>query len=892
MIVIVAILLIFGVVVRHKWRNAAAKKEEILRLVAMASEEEAEIAKLQAVDGYSYTPPPPPPPPSPPPPPLEKRCYCAVCYRPTTTRCSQCKAVRYCSGKCQIIHWRQGHKDDCRPATSLHATKESKRVLEIHLDNHVGIPFNNEVEIRSDRAPEVDDSGSSSSSLPCISTSTERSETSFDASVSEDLESETVSSPDKVASEGIKSHMLQTISDPDKTDAPSLYPLNSTVYTVNKTLKANKINKKLATKTDENFQSTSFKDKVSRNGAAVLQEFVLDATELRSPQSSSSLQAVSSVENGENQEHQSSGKVMKSIYSRGSGNPNQVSSVELRNSQCSKSLSTSSSNEYWKNEAQLCTAKETRSMSFRSSLNDQNMYTEAGSLHSEIKDVRMLAQPTSKGLKTSVRKFVQHFRVPKQPKSFTFDMGKDSAGTYNHKIVFPPKLFMQLYSCDGMKLHPFGLVNCGNSCYANAVLQCLIFTRPLTSYLLQRLHSKTCRKRDWCLICEFERLIQKGQEMNSPFSPVGILSQIQKIGSHLSHGREEDAHDFLRNVVDRMQSIWLEEAGVSGQWVEDSTLLGLTFGGYLRSKIKCMKCSVRSEQCDRMMDLTVEINGDINTLEEALTQFTVSETLGGDDKYKCSRCKSYQKAKKKLTILDAPNILTIVLKRFRSGNLEKLNKLVQFPEILNLAPYMSGMSDKYPIYDLYAVVVHLNAMNAAYTGHYICYVKDFRREWFRIDDSRVTHVDLETVLSAEAYILFYARRTLRLPSLVTNSNVYSDGKTTRTMEAISTSISAKKKNSKSRSSDSDWYRDSKMVHQRSERHSYQLPPNDYTGNNILGPDNWHFHSNHRNSMVDSSSDCSSIFSASDAGSYSTDSTKDSSAEDISGYIFGSSLYHR
>ncbi|KAL0423147.1 UNVERIFIED_CONTAM: Ubiquitin carboxyl-terminal hydrolase 17 [Sesamum radiatum] len=794
MIVIVAILLIFGVVVRHKWRNAAAKKEEILRLVAMASEEEAEIAK-QAVDGYSYTPPPPPPPS--PPPQLEKRCYCAVCYRPTTTRCSQCKAVRYCSGKCQIIHWRQGHKDDCRPVASLHATKETKRVLETDLDNHVGIPFNDEVEICSDRTPDVEDSGSSSSSLPCVSSSTERSETSFDASVSEDLESETVSSPDKVASEGIKSHVLQTISDPDKTDVPSLDPLNSTVYTVNKTLKSNKINSKLATKNDENFQSTSFKDKRSGNGAAVLQEFVLDATQLRSPQSSSSLQAVSSVANGENQEHQSSGKVMKSVYSRGSGNHNQVSSVELRNSQCSKSLSTSSSNEYWKNEAQLCTAKETRSMSFRSSLNDQKMYTEAGSLHtlhSEIKDARMLAQPTSKGLKTSVRKFVQHFRVSKQPKSYTFDMGKDSAGTYNHKLL-----------CECSATVP----DLYSAIFNNTVFMPALF------------NNDSGRKRDWCLICEFERLIQKGQEMNSPFSPVGILSQIQKIGSHLSHGREEDAHDFLRNVVDRMQSIWLEEAGVSGQWVEDSTLLGLTFGGYLRSKIKCMKCSVRSEQCDRMMDLTVEINGDINTLEEALTQFTVSETLGGDDKYKCSRCKSYQKAKKKLTILDAPNILTIVLKRFR-----------------------------------------------------------------------VTHVDLETVLSTEAYILFYARRTPQLPSLVTNSNVYSDGKTKRTMEAISTSISAKKKNSKSRSSDSDWHADSKMLHQRSERHSYQLLPNDYTGNNILGPDNWHFHSNHRNSIVDSSSDCSSIFSASDAGSYSTDSTKDSSAEDISGYIFGSSLYHR
>lgn len=34
-----------------------------------------------------------------------------------------------------------------------------------------------------------------------------------------------------------------------------------------------------------------------------------------------------------------------------------------------------------------------------------------------------------------------------------------------------------------------------------------------------------------------------------------------------------------------MQSICLEEAGVSGSFAEDSTLIGLTFSGYLRSKV-------------------------------------------------------------------------------------------------------------------------------------------------------------------------------------------------------------------------------------------------------------------------------------------------------------------
>lgn len=37
------------------------------------------------------------------------------------------------------------------------------------------------------------------------------------------------------------------------------------------------------------------------------------------------------------------------------------------------------------------------------------------------------------------------------------------------------------------------------------------------------------------------------------------------------------------------------------------------------------------------MDLTVEIEGDIGTLEEALHQFTRTEILDGENKYQCSR---------------------------------------------------------------------------------------------------------------------------------------------------------------------------------------------------------------------------------------------------------------
>ncbi|WVY92089.1 hypothetical protein V8G54_037603 [Vigna mungo] len=54
-------------------------------------------------------------------------------------------------------------------------------------------------------------------------------------------------------------------------------------------------------------------------------------------------------------------------------------------------------------------------------------------------------------------------------------------------------------------------------------------------------------------------------------------------------------------------------------------------------KIKCMKCGGKSERQERMMDLTVEIDGEIATLEDALRQFTTAETLDGENKYNCVR---------------------------------------------------------------------------------------------------------------------------------------------------------------------------------------------------------------------------------------------------------------
>lgn len=80
-LVVCLVVPVIGFVVRRKWRLALARKEEIKRLLILAAEEAAR-AELEASADYGVVA-------------AVAQNQCAVCYFPTTTRCAQCKAVRY-----------------------------------------------------------------------------------------------------------------------------------------------------------------------------------------------------------------------------------------------------------------------------------------------------------------------------------------------------------------------------------------------------------------------------------------------------------------------------------------------------------------------------------------------------------------------------------------------------------------------------------------------------------------------------------------------------------------------------------------------------------------------------------------------------------------------------
>nr|XP_054484421.1 ubiquitin carboxyl-terminal hydrolase 16-like isoform X3 [Agelaius phoeniceus] len=195
-----------------------------------------------------------------------------------------------------------------------------------------------------------------------------------------------------------------------------------------------------------------------------------------------------------------------------------------------------------------------------------------------------------------------------------------------------------------------------------------------------------------------------------------------------------------------------------------------------------------------------ELNPEEDSVHHCLYQFTRNETLTETNKLLCDVCTQrhcgpknnlsekkcvYTNAKKQMLISLAPPILTLHLKRFQQAgfNLQKVNRHIKFPEVIDLAPFCTAKCKNVAegntkvLYSLYGVVEHSGTMRS---GHYTAYVKmramnnhlsdlvlrgqshasetePVEGQWFHISDTHVQPVSVSKVLSSQAYLLFYER---------------------------------------------------------------------------------------------------------------------------------------
>jgi ubiquitin carboxyl-terminal hydrolase 36/42 len=115
------------------------------------------------------------------------------------------------------------------------------------------------------------------------------------------------------------------------------------------------------------------------------------------------------------------------------------------------------------------------------------------------------------------------------------------------------------------------------------------------------------------------------------------------------------------------------------------------------------------------------------------------------------RCKKHVNAKKHFTIHQAPNVLTIHLKRFSPFG-TKIGHPLSYDETITLKNYMS--EDQHgPSYSLYGVICH--AGGGPNSGHYYAFTKDRNNRWHEMNDESVSPLRDAPTRLKNAYILFY-----------------------------------------------------------------------------------------------------------------------------------------
>ncbi|KAK4338546.1 hypothetical protein RND71_043033 [Anisodus tanguticus] len=326
-----------------------------------------------------------------------------------------------------------------------------------------------------------------------------------------------------------------------------------------------------------------------------------------------------------------------------------------------------------------------------------------------------------------------------------------------------------------------GLQNLGNTCFLNSVLQCLTYTEPLAAYLESGKHQNSCRMAGFCALCAIQKHVSRAlQATGKILAPKDLVSNLRCISRNFRNARQEDAHEYMVNLLESMHKCCLP-SGVPSESPSayEKSLVHKIFGGRLRSQVQCMQCKFCSDKFDPFLDLSLEIHK-ADSLHKALDHFTARELLdGGQRQYQCQQCKQKVKATKRLTIDKAPHVLTIHLKRFGShvpG--QKIDKKIHYGPTLDLKHFVSDTYGGEMKYTLYGVLVH--AGWSTHSGHYYCFVRTSSGNWYSLDDNQVVQVSERKVLEQKAYMLFYVRdRKSPVPKksvdVACNDNVITNG---------------------------------------------------------------------------------------------------------------------
>lgn len=331
-----------------------------------------------------------------------------------------------------------------------------------------------------------------------------------------------------------------------------------------------------------------------------------------------------------------------------------------------------------------------------------------------------------------------------------------------------------------------GLVNLGNTCYFNAVLQCLAHVPSLMQYLLGEgfVQDKLCfvnqNPLEMAFLSEFQNLVAAvTQSTARSIRPAELFKLLTLFHDQFNGGVQADAQECLTTILQILHNALklnvkitiVNGAGTSASFDQlrkgfkqyqshlshdGYSAIDEMFGSQFESRLTCAACGHSWSSFDPYSLVPVEIAPKALTLYDCLDQFMAAEVL---DDVQCDRCACKRQCTKQFKLWTLPKVMIIQLKRF-DHLMRKVTHFVQAPKVLNLSQYVSHPKvhnvvnvdpSALQLFALKGIVCHAGQLHG---GHYIakCAV---HTEWLEFNDESVTRISEDTLQSANNYILFY-----------------------------------------------------------------------------------------------------------------------------------------
>lgn len=323
---------------------------------------------------------------------------------------------------------------------------------------------------------------------------------------------------------------------------------------------------------------------------------------------------------------------------------------------------------------------------------------------------------------------------------------------------------------------PLGLVNNGNTCFINSILQCLFYTTSLTDYLLNYTVDINKNIADKSLVSLYINLIDTFLTKKTVINPHRIVKCIKEKSENFNNFQQQDSHEFLLffletlhnqiktkvnmningNVSDPSDKLMYDSFNVYKKFYEkDYSFVIKNFYGLQYCRLECV-CKPRI-LFEPFVDIVLDLDSSDNL------NGLLSEHFGKCTLDKCNECK--RNINKTVKLWEPPNNLIITLNRhYFSGETSfsetNSKKLINYPLSLDLTSLVSKdkNDDNNYIYKLYAINYHQGTQNS---GHYFSACKNLQDKWYMYDDTDIEHINvMSNLVNKHAYILFYYREVI------------------------------------------------------------------------------------------------------------------------------------